>query len=270
MKTIRKFSKNPVLVVFLISCMLFVSCGKDQVATPNSFSGKEIMSAVFFADGPVIDVLPEVKNAVDIKLFIEDPSELGEVRNLYGQLLDELDRRNPGAFNDFRAKMRSGDHVVIQETISTYGTKISEIIKTELKNIIDYSKLEKNNTKVIQVIKKYENMPTGQNSVKQLVENEGFKSEIKSIYDDVKEQSLSGRISTTENASCIWFAAAVVWFAALAAWVYIWWAVLAWTFFWSWNELYWGDIIWAEARSSNGNLLKDQVINSIAVNLAAN
>lgn len=261
MKRIRQFSTNPVLLVILCLAILFVSCSKDQLASQVAqYSGKDMMSAVFFADGPVLDKLPELKSAVNISLFITDAGQLEEVRSMYASILDKLEQKEPGAFDEFKRRMHSGDHIVINETIDNYGEKISSILKGELEGVVSFDKIAQNKNKFITIIKKYDSNPKDQYSAKALMENPKFNRELSNLYNDIREESIQGRISTTENASCVFY------FAMLVAWVYVWWAVLAWTFFWSGNFIdWWGGAI---ERTSGRSLLKDQIINSIAVNLA--
>jgi len=192
MKKVRAFSKHPVIVVIISFSILFVSCGKDKFIASPSFTGEEIMSAIFFGDGSAVDFLPEIKNSIDINLFIQDSIQLNEVRTLYGQILNKVEENEPGAFEDFRKKMTSGDHIVIQETILAYGIKMSKIIETELKDVIDYSKLENNKSKVIQIVKKYNLHPADQNTLRLLEEDQGFQTEMQNLFEEVKENSLKG------------------------------------------------------------------------------
>ncbi len=263
MKRIRRISQNPFVLLLICANFLFVSCAKDQIISETiEYTGKEIMTAIFFADGPVLEKLPEIKNAVDISLFIDDETQLEEIRNINEHILDKFETTNPGAFEDFKLKMESGDHVVIKQTMFDYGLKLSDLVKSELDEAIEPIVFEQKQTEFIKIIAKYESNPTDQFAAKRLLSNSEFIDEFSGLFDEVREQSINGKVSITENASCVF------WFAAMAAWIYIWWAIVAWTFFWVWNELYWGDIFVAIERSTEDSLLKDQIVNSIAINLS--
>lgn len=71
MKTIRKISKNPLLLISLALVIGFVSCEKDKATEKaNKFSGKDLMLATFFGNGPAADLLPEIKESLDLTLFL--------------------------------------------------------------------------------------------------------------------------------------------------------------------------------------------------------
>jgi len=230
-----------------------------MLAPPSLLTGKDLMAAIFFADGPALEKIPELKKSINISLFINDATQLEDIRKAYGLLLDKLEENERGSFSDFKSKIESGDHIVIEETINLYGNKITNLLKSEY-GLKVYNQLVQNQKKFVKVISKYESHPSNQYSVKKLVDNPEFIKEFTSVYNEIKEQSLSGKVASTESTTCVWL------FAGAVAWVVVVYAVLAWVFFWTGVEVDW-DFGASYAINPKGSLLKDQVVNSIAVNL---
>ncbi len=260
MKTIRKFTRNSLFVVLMSLSFLLVSCFKDQGVTLSAqFTGKELMAAIYFADGPALEKIPELKRSINISLFINDPNQLNQIRESYGLLLDKLEENEPGTYADFKIRMESGDHILIRETIDQYGIKITSLLKSEY-GLDVYNRLVKNQDKFIKIISKYESNPTDQYSAKRLIDNPDFVNEITALSNEIKEGSINGKISSTESATCVWL------FAGAVAWVVVAYAVLAWIYFWTGVEVDW-DFGGSYAITPGGGLLKDQVVNSIASNI---
>ncbi|MEO0273176.1 MAG: hypothetical protein ABIM30_08850 [candidate division WOR-3 bacterium] len=225
------------------------------------YSGKEIMRAIYFGDGPVLEQIPEIKSTINLSFFIHNPDEMKQVRGIHDAILNEVEKDEPGTFQDFKRKMESGDHVVIQQTMEIYAQKIIEVSKKLIPEF-DLVSIHNESKKFAEIISKHIDSPHDQMAVKKLAENKEFVKETENLFENIRVQSVSGKISTTESNMC-----AVGPFAAAAVVVIYIMFVLAWIYYYTWFWTEWDDIFIATEKSDNHSLLKDQIVNSIAVNL---
>ncbi|MBX2898012.1 MAG: hypothetical protein KF775_00080 [Cyclobacteriaceae bacterium] len=239
---------------------MFVSCFKEQTTlTTLHFTGKELLSAILFADGPALEIMPEIKNSVNIAMFLGHDDELEQVRELYGSILDKLEEREPGFFENFKNKIESRNHVIIEATIKIYAARVSMVLKNEYADSYEFKQVLNNRDRFMEIISRYNSLPSNQYTVKNLLDNSDFTHEISMLLDEISDGSITGKLSASEREACVFFV------AGLAAWVVIWWAVLAWTFFWTGTNYDW-DFDGNYAIIAEGSLLKDQIINSLATN----
>src|SRR5688572_21960033 len=116
MKTIRMIARNPFSIFFMISTVTLFSCGPDAIrAQTNQFTGKELMQAVYFLDGDAMELIEPLK---EVKLeTIFGTEKIDKIRIQISSILDQFELKYPGTFQEFKANITSGDHMLIEETI---------------------------------------------------------------------------------------------------------------------------------------------------------
>ena len=258
MKTIRKISKSPLLLISLALMIGFVSCEKDRAAEKtNSFNGKDLMLATFFGSGPAADLLPEIKESLDPALFTNDAQEIEMIKRLQNDMLDNLEKGNPGSFDDFKFRMQSGDHIVIENTLTEYVNKLGETIKTSF-GAAEIDALETNRNDVAKIISKYDTEPQNAIDAKNLIENPAFRTEINDYLKNLRETASGSRVSSSESELCVGPIAAVVAFVIYAFFI------LAWMVAFNWTYLKWTPL--PRFIKNARDLRMDQLVNTIAIN----
>jgi SdpC family antimicrobial peptide len=259
MKTIRKISKSRLLLISLALMIGFISCEKDRAAEKtNAFNGKELMLATFFGSGPAADLLPEVKQSLDPALFTDDTQEIEMIKRVQNEMLDNLEKGYPGSFDDFRFRMQSGDHIVIENTLTEYVNKLGETIKTSF-GATEVGALEANRNDVAKIIAKYDAAPQDVNDAKSLIENPEFRTEINTYLKSVRLAASGSRVSSSESGLC-----AVGPIAAIATFVIYAFFILAWMVAYNWTYLKWTPL--PRFIKNARDLRMDQLVNTVAVN----
>lgn len=124
MKNVRRFAKNPVLLILLCCSVLFVSCKTrnpgqtTQQTNKVPYSGEELFRGIFFLEGEVANKIPEIRNLKKISGFnkISDYKKdlLEKTRS---RIVSEIKKDHPDFFPNFAKTLQSGDRVKIQQTL---------------------------------------------------------------------------------------------------------------------------------------------------------
>src|SRR5690242_8597292 len=117
MKTIRRISKSPAVVGIMVFTILLFSCGQETVAVKQEqISGRELMRAVYFLDGELIN---KIEPLSDLRLEnVFDANMVTEMRTHIDDLLSKIEASHPGTFAAFKRDIISGDHLIISQSIS--------------------------------------------------------------------------------------------------------------------------------------------------------
>lgn len=116
------------ITVILIVVFIIDSCSQhpDNIHVPDktSYSGREIFTGLFFAQGPVATLIPEIRDNFNIHNVNLSPEQRNEMTNVQDELLDFIEHKHPSFFDSFKSDVTSGDHITIQNALSNAG-KIS-------------------------------------------------------------------------------------------------------------------------------------------------
>ena len=154
MKNIRKIAKNPLFCSFLIGLIyLSTGCTKEQILNSKTdsseikYSGEELYKGIFFAKGEVAEVVPAIKNSISyfqVQQLTEKTAKAMD--NNMINVMEEIDRKNPTFFDEFKKSIATKDHLIIEESLKDatellYETSLelllSEQDQSDLKKIID-------------------------------------------------------------------------------------------------------------------------------------
>ena len=265
MKTIRKISRNPILLIAVCFNLLLFSCSKEQVIAEKELSGKDIIKGILFLDGPVIDYITPISE-LKLELLVDSEENLEKVRKGIDLLLDRIEEKNPDTFDAFKLDMTSGDHIVVNSTLSKYTSIVSESAK-DFFDEEDFHSAENIEKPLIELMDSH--FPTeirdelSPNDVKKIISSDEFNSSVSKYFDSLEDkmQQTSGRAE--EQLCLIIFAAAVLAFASLAVVVVYAVAVFTYWYLYAWSDVDWGGIPFMAKQS----LLREQIVNSIATNI---
>lgn len=121
----------------LLSIFIISSCDQrsDNVVPDEiSYSGRDIFTGLFFAQGPVASLIPEIGNSFNVDNLNLQPYQLIEMQTVQNELLNFIDSENPGFFDSFKSDMTSGDHLIIQDALAN-AARISMQAAQEYFNI---------------------------------------------------------------------------------------------------------------------------------------
>lgn len=140
MRTIRKISKNPFIVIFVALTTLFTSCSKDSFSKKEinleSISGEELFKSIVFADGKISSELSELKPLnKELKSL---PSEtLTNYRETQVEIINFIKEKDVNFFEEFKSDILSGNPQTISNSLKEAGNEVKLFTEKELldKNI---------------------------------------------------------------------------------------------------------------------------------------
>lgn len=102
------------------------------------YSGEEIFEGIFFFDGPVVDLIP---NLAPFKMsnFTKTQEEYAIFSNKVKLILDRISADNAQYFNNFKNTMIYGNHIDIQDAIGIANNQVLQAIQglEEFENAVD-------------------------------------------------------------------------------------------------------------------------------------
>jgi SdpC family antimicrobial peptide len=85
-----------------------------QATNVSSLSGEQLYRGIILADGPVADLLPEIRDNVKLDNFITDKEQLATISKANDQVVDQVRKVRPDFFDSFKKDIQSGDHLLIR------------------------------------------------------------------------------------------------------------------------------------------------------------
>src|SRR4051812_10223716 len=85
-----------------------------QATNVSSLSGEQLYRGIILADGPVADLLPEIRDNVKLDNFITDKEQLATISKANDQVVDQVRKVRPDFFGSFKKDIQSGDHLLIR------------------------------------------------------------------------------------------------------------------------------------------------------------
>jgi SdpC family antimicrobial peptide len=79
-------------------------------------SGETLFRAIYFAEGPLADRIPEAK-AFDIRLFVKDQDQLNGIFAFHNDIIADINQTHPNFFDQFAAAIASRNHYQIKTKI---------------------------------------------------------------------------------------------------------------------------------------------------------
>lgn len=269
-------ARNPLFVLSLCCTMLLFSCTKDSMRpSMTKFSGKELMEAIYFLKGDAASLIEPLN---DLRLEnIFSKQQLAEVDVHISNLLDGFETAKPGRFQSFKSKVTSGDHLLISNTISQNAKELLEYINQNEEVKAYNAKLENSAKPLASLIDEHfpeKNPDITAQEMKAVLNSDEFKTDFVDYFKSLEAQ-LNGKLNGVEEDACgtIIVGAAVLFVAAIA--VLIIYAVAILNVVEVANAV---EVTWQEDEEKDppkvpaakkGSLMREQIINSIALNWKA-
>ncbi len=146
MKTIRRISENPFMITLMISLVLFVSCGKEEIinnvtnnqnalfkSVPASITGEDLFRSIIFADGPVTNQLGQL-DLISEQIQNFSSEDIATYRESQAKVIQHIQSEDQFFFDQFKEDILSGDAKVISEALRYSAEKIHSYTKAELAN----------------------------------------------------------------------------------------------------------------------------------------
>jgi SdpC family antimicrobial peptide len=265
MKTIRKISKSPVLIITLLISFLLFSCGKETLLLDNNIemSGKEMMKGIFFIDGPASYYVTPMSDLKLEQLFSQNTDQLKNVRENIDQLLDHIENKYPGTFDAFKKDMTSGDHIKISEALTAYASIVHQATQDIFSEYhLFHSATQEMSKPLAKLIDSYfpdeKKANLSPHEVKEIISSKDFNTEVSNYFNELNQKINDAGRTEEQMALIVWFAAVVIVVIYVAA-------VLAYVYAYAWKGYDWGPL--PENRQGK-SLLKEKIIDAIALNFS--
>jgi hypothetical protein len=119
------------IAVLIALNVIFFSCSKQNNSfisgSSNNYTDIEIFKGVVFLDGPVVDKLGDFKE-LGVEYLTEDKVKIENIRKFRNQIIDNIAKKNPNYFTNFKNKMLSGNYELIREELQKVNETISVAI----------------------------------------------------------------------------------------------------------------------------------------------
>jgi len=152
MKTVRKITQHPMMIILLLISILNISCNQDDYVDSQiqSISGEELFKSVFFADGIATKNLPSLKKYMPKNLdFTKE--QLIEYRQIQEKTIYYLNSLDANYMDAFKSNMLSHNPEMVSKELTKVGEDMYSYFKTELgKKNVDLDRLvnEYNNNSI--------------------------------------------------------------------------------------------------------------------------
>lgn len=101
------------LMLFVVSCQ---SSGSTY-SSVSRFSGEELFAGLFFGEGEVVEIVPELHERSQLKSYLSSEEEVAGFRAFQVKAIEAIRKENPQFFATFKADIQSGDHLRIQKAM---------------------------------------------------------------------------------------------------------------------------------------------------------
>lgn len=111
--------------ILTLSCEEKLSKAEDNI----NYDGRTLFKGIMLGQGPVADIIPEIKQILKVDLLISNEERLEKVNKYTDVLLDLIAIYDPNCFNEFKLLITSGDQLKIQEAIGKGGRAILKALR---------------------------------------------------------------------------------------------------------------------------------------------
>lgn len=231
----------------LSASMLFYSCHSVESEPTHSFSGEELFTGIFFGQGEVLDYIPQLKERQELNKFLKTDEEMVYYKEMQMNIISMLKAKDPQFFKEFKINIESGNHVKITAAIrnATEGVinAVNHQYGLKAEQLASISKELDDKTDIKRII-----LQEGS------VDEKSYEPELNSILVGYLDTNVSDTPSG-DRGTCVVGPIAIAIAAVLVAVITI--------------AAVFVDVYPSESSSRSSSLLSEQVIQSIATNLAA-
>jgi SdpC family antimicrobial peptide len=123
------------LAVFTLVChvVTFTACaggdGPDQTVGKTQFSqsGEELFLGIFFGEGQVGQLLPEIWKGKSTSSRVLGPEKAEQVLQAQANIVAEIHKQDPSFFQRFGLAVTSGDHFQVEAALMEAGSRLRTV-----------------------------------------------------------------------------------------------------------------------------------------------
>lgn len=132
MKTIKKIAFKRYVSSTLAFMIFFVSCQSPEARNSQvaNYSGEELFSGLFFGEGEVVTLVPELYDRSQLKNYLINQEEIEAFKSFQSKAIATIQNNNPGFFESFKKDMTSGNHVQISNALKTSSAVLVKAVET--------------------------------------------------------------------------------------------------------------------------------------------
>ncbi|MCR9039379.1 sporulation delaying protein family toxin [Bacillus sp. L381] len=121
-----KKSAAAMLLVFVLMIALVGPHATAKTEASVSYSGEHIFSGIFFGQGEVAKLLPEVWDTKAVKKINQD-----ELKQVSDQVIADIKKSSPDYFKKLKAAVYSGDYEKVNSVIDQGSQIMAKVLKEE-------------------------------------------------------------------------------------------------------------------------------------------
>ncbi|AME07522.1 sporulation delaying protein family toxin [Bacillus siamensis] len=121
-----KRSAAAMLLVFVLMVALVGPHATAQTKPAVSYSGEDIFSGIFFGQGEVAKLLPEVWDTKAVKKINQD-----ELKQVSDQVIADIKKSSPDYFKKLKTAVYSGDYEKVNSVIDQGSQIMAKVLKEE-------------------------------------------------------------------------------------------------------------------------------------------
>lgn len=121
-----KKSAAAMLLVFVLMIALVGPHATAKTEPSVSYSGEDIFSGIFFGQGEVAKLLPEVWDTKAVKKINQD-----ELKQVSDQVIADIKKSSPDYFKKLKAAVYSGDYEKVNSVIDQGSQIMAKVLKEE-------------------------------------------------------------------------------------------------------------------------------------------
>lgn len=132
MKAIRTYLLKWYVTAPLALAVVLVSCDSQTESVKPSlaaYSGKELFEGLMFAKGEVASAIPELKREIVTRASISGEL-LDDIDKVEDNMIKIIEAKNPDYFDNFKASITSGKHILIKRTLSEGEEVMLDAVQT--------------------------------------------------------------------------------------------------------------------------------------------
>ncbi|WP_240491468.1 sporulation delaying protein family toxin [Bacillus nakamurai] len=134
-----KGNKKSIVAMIMVFALMVALVGPQVSAKTNpsvSYSGEEIFSGIFFGQGEVAKLLPEVWDSKAVQKIDQD-----ELKQVSDQVIADIKNASPTYFKELKTAVYSGDYEQVNSMIEKGSAIMAKVLKAEFdKNSFDKGK----------------------------------------------------------------------------------------------------------------------------------
>ncbi|HEX2204495.1 MAG TPA: hypothetical protein VHG91_14385 [Longimicrobium sp.] len=118
---------SPILLgalAFSTGCAGDLSAPTESVAEVARYDGETLLRGIFFGQGPVAGLLPELWEGRSVEERAQTPERAAQVRKLQDAVVARIAKEDPSFFGRFESAVRSGDHLAIEAALQDAAKRV--------------------------------------------------------------------------------------------------------------------------------------------------